>query len=214
MAYIYVITNTINNKQYVGKTNFNVEKRFKEHLQDSFKNRSENRPLYKAIQKYGKESFSIEILEECSVEESYEREIFWIKEKNTYLNGYNATIGGDGKTLYNYSQIAEKYMELKNLQDTAKYFNCSVDTVVNACKEQKISIINAHMASKIKNGKKVNQIDINTQEKLASYSSIKDAARAMVAQEKTTSFNGAKTHISEVCRGKRKTCCGYKWCFE
>lgn len=154
MASIYVITNTINNKQYVGKTNFNVEKRFKEHLQDSFKNCSENRPLYKAIRKYGKENFSVEVLEECSIEESYEREIFWIKEKNTYLNGYNATIGGDGKTLYDYSQIAEKYMELKNLQDIAKYFNCSVDTVANACKEQKISIINAPMASKIKNGGK------------------------------------------------------------
>lgn len=214
MASIYVITNTINNKQYVGKTNFNVEKRFKEHLQDSFKNCSENRPLYKAIRKYGKENFSVEVLEECSIEESYEREIFWIKEKNTYLNGYNATIGGDGKTLYDYSQIAEKYMELKNLQDIAKYFNCSVDTVANACKEQKISVINAPMASKIKNGEKVNQIDINTQEKLASYNLIKDAARAMVAQEKTTSFNGTKTHISEVCRGKRKTCCGYKWSFE
>ena len=37
MAYIYVIKNDINNKVYIGKTNFSIEKRFKEHLKDCTK---------------------------------------------------------------------------------------------------------------------------------------------------------------------------------
>ena len=39
MAYIYVITNDINGKQYVGKTNNNIEERFREHVRDSRKER-------------------------------------------------------------------------------------------------------------------------------------------------------------------------------
>lgn len=43
MAYIYKITNNINGKIYIGKTEFSVEKRFKEHCQDSKKERCEKR---------------------------------------------------------------------------------------------------------------------------------------------------------------------------
>lgn len=32
MAFIYVITNDVNGKQYVGKTNFSLERRFREHI--------------------------------------------------------------------------------------------------------------------------------------------------------------------------------------
>ena len=45
MAYIYQIINDINQKIYVGKTEFSIEKRFKEHCQDAFKGRNEKRPL-------------------------------------------------------------------------------------------------------------------------------------------------------------------------
>ena len=45
MAYIYKIINDINNKVYIGKTAFDIEKRFKEHCQDRTKRELENRPL-------------------------------------------------------------------------------------------------------------------------------------------------------------------------
>ena len=35
MAFIYVITNDVNGKRYVGKTNNSIDKRFKEHIKDS-----------------------------------------------------------------------------------------------------------------------------------------------------------------------------------
>lgn len=75
MAFIYVITNQINGKQYVGKTNLSsIEERFKEHKSDFKKRRCEKRPLYKAMNKYGVENFIIEQLEECPANDSSKRE--------------------------------------------------------------------------------------------------------------------------------------------
>lgn len=41
MAYIYQITNDINQKIYIGKTECSIEKRFKEHCWDAFRERNE-----------------------------------------------------------------------------------------------------------------------------------------------------------------------------
>ena len=79
MAYIYRIWNDINNKNYIGKTLNTIEKRWKEHCNDYRKNHCENRPLYKAMNKYGLEHFHIEQVEECSVDLLSEREIYWIE---------------------------------------------------------------------------------------------------------------------------------------
>ena len=132
MAYIYVIENTINNKKYVGKTNFSIQKRFKEHLRDSKKNRKEKRPLYNAINKYGEENFSIRVLEEVSVELSAEREKYWINFFDSFNNGYNATIGGDGKTYLDYNKILSLFDNtLLSQREIAHQCNCSIDSVKN-----------------------------------------------------------------------------------
>ena len=56
-GFIYKITNKVNNKIYIGKTMTSIEKRFQEHIRESRKERAENRPLYRAIRKYGKREF-------------------------------------------------------------------------------------------------------------------------------------------------------------
>ena len=121
MPYIYKITNKINNKIYIGKTSHSsIEERFKEHIRDSRKTRYEKRPLYDAMNKYGVENFSIEQIEQVKNDEiASEREQFWIEKLRTYIgfsdcNGYNATLGGDSKRYYNYTEIAKKYLELKS----------------------------------------------------------------------------------------------------
>lgn len=63
MAFIYKITNLINNKCYIGKTERTINERWKEHLK---KSKSLDLPLYRALNKYGIDNFQIEQIEECS----------------------------------------------------------------------------------------------------------------------------------------------------
>lgn len=205
MAFIYVITNDINNKQYVGKTNSSIIKRFKEHIRDSKIKRCEKRPLYNAINKYGAEHFHIEQLEECSAEESAQREEYWIAKLNTYgHNGYNATRGGDSKKYYDYKEIVDKYLELQSQRDTARYFNCDANTVRMACRDMDIDI--TPMAEQIKNkyGYRIAMCDIQTNQILHTFNSIHEAANYLGNDNKCS-------HIGQVISGKRKSAYGYKW---
>lgn len=96
MTGIYLITNKVNGKKYVGQS-IDIEKRWKDHIRDSKKSEY---TIHKAIRKYGVENFEFSVLEECPVDKLDEREIYWISELDTYNNGYNMTLGGEGHILY------------------------------------------------------------------------------------------------------------------
>lgn len=214
MSFIYVITNNVNGKQYVGKTTTSLQRRFRQHCSDSKRESENSRPLYRAMNKYGIEHFSIKELEQCSSEESSVKEIYWIEKLGTYHNGYNATFGGDGRILFDYDKIVEKYLELKNQKETADFFGCDTDTVRKACQERNVSILSSQEVAKERTSKAVYQIDKQTGIILAKYESLHDAARALIAAKETNcKLDTAQTHISEVCRSKRKSFANYKWRF-
>ena len=82
MSFIYKIKNLVNNKIYIGKTNYSIEHRWQQHLYSSFENENSkeyNFLLHKAIRKYGSNNFIIEKIEEIEPSKSSEREKYWIK---------------------------------------------------------------------------------------------------------------------------------------
>ena len=204
MAFIYVITNDINGKQYVGKTETTIEERFKEHQKDCYKPRCEKRPLYAAMRKYGIEHFSIQELEETN--NACEREIYWIEKLETFHNGYNATKGGDGKPYLDYDLIIETYKQVQNCNEVARIVGCHTDSVQNILKSAGITLVSSQEINKKRLSKAVNQYDLKTHEFITSYSSLIDAERALNKPR-------GHTHIAEVCKGKRKSAYGYYWQF-
>ena len=209
MAYIYQITNDINGKIYIGKTEFSIEKRIKEHCQDAFLDINEKRPLYAAMRKYGIEHFHIELIEETDSPE--EREVFWIENKRSFKNGYNATVGGDGKKYIDYDLVISSYKEIKSIVDTAKALNISADSVSNILRQNNISIISSSEVNLNKYGKITNMYSLEG-EFLKSFSSTNEAAQYMIDNNLTNCKKTTiKQHITEVCTGRRNTAAKYKW---
>lgn len=91
---IYIITNDINNKVYIGQS-VNPAHRW-EQYKSTVKKKPDTQVITRAMAKYGIEHFSMSILE-TKVVNYDEREKYWIKFYNSLVpNGYNVAIGGDG----------------------------------------------------------------------------------------------------------------------
>ena len=199
MAYIYKITNDINGKIYIGKTEFSIIKRLDEHIHDAFRERNEKRPLYAAMRKYGAEHFHIELIEET--DNPNEREIYWIEQYGSFKKGYNATRGGDGKKYLDYELIIKTYNEVKIQAEVARLLNISVDSVHNVLVNNNINLISGPEVSAKAFGKPVAQLDKNTLEVIKIFPSVIAAENEL----------GIQRHIAAVCNGKRKTAGGYSW---
>lgn len=93
---VYLISNLVNGKQYIGITKNTARRRFLGHLRLA-RSGYEN-PLHSAIRKYGEEYFYLEVL--YNVED---RELLQLLEVECIAlydtiapKGYNLTLGGDG----------------------------------------------------------------------------------------------------------------------
>jgi group I intron endonuclease len=110
---IYEIKNKINGKVYIGQ-----------HSSDELESYWGSGKLIKyAINKYGIENFERTILERCSTkDELNEREKYWIKEKNSIINGYNLKDGGTGGDNSKFIDYSDEWVE-KQRQNTKNYWN-------------------------------------------------------------------------------------------
>ena len=204
MGYIYLITNLINSKKYVGKTTITIDERWQEHCLDSKKERCNKRPLYDAFNKYGIENFKIEELEYVEDnEELKNREIYWIQELQTYgHNGYNATKGGDGKILYDHNEIIELAGLGYTREQISKKLGCCKDTI---CKVLKAHHIKArHGSSKL-----IAQYDL-AGNYVQTFWGSSDVQEWLINNGITTGKR-AHTHVAECCIGNVKTAFGYIW---
>lgn len=207
MGYIYKITNDINDKVYVGKTLLpSIEERFQAHIKDSKRRKKENRPLYKAMNKYGSDKFHIELIGEYPEEELNEMEVYWIGYYHGYTDGYNATKGGDGKTYLDRDAILERLKEFPYPLQVANEFGCSSDSVRIIAKANNIEVRN-YQVDLLK--KTLYCIDKKTDKIIKSFDSVHDAI--LWCNKNGYSKTKDSTHIAATCRGDRKSAYGFKW---
>lgn len=90
---IYKITNTLNNKCYIGQS-VNVADRWKQHAKCGLGiDTPAGNKLYKAMLEDGLHNFAFELIEKCSASELNEKEKFYIELYQSKEFGYNGTGG-------------------------------------------------------------------------------------------------------------------------
>lgn len=89
--FIYKITNQINNKVYIGQSIRPIEQRFQRHISDAINNILDTH-LARAIRKYGKDNFMIELIDTAITQDELNfKEQYWIRFYNSVFDGYNET---------------------------------------------------------------------------------------------------------------------------
>lgn len=153
---IYLITNRVTKKQYIGQTIQTMERRWIGHCEDAFY-RESSLPLHAAILNDGKDSFTIEEIDHgTALIDLCDKETLWIKKLNTLApNGYNTQIkgtsgGSNGKT----TKIGELTFATKN--EAAKYLSSEKGISLDAAKKR-IDVNRIHVRS-FKVGVNVSQI--------------------------------------------------------
>ena len=143
-AYIYFIINKITGERYVGQTT-NFVRRKNEHLSQLKDKTHINKKLQNAWNKYGENNFIVEKIQydNISKEELNNEEIKYIKQYDSYNNGYNLTIGGDGgntRSKLNFEQFCFAYFGNKKYDSmtnrTGKYLGVDSSCIASIKNEK------------------------------------------------------------------------------
>lgn len=153
MIDIYIITNMVNGKEYIGITSMGYLTRFKSHISTSKKlnDRRSRYVLYNAMRKHGINNFKVELLEQVDTyEEAKIKEKEYINKFNTYYKnnlswGYNMTLGGDGIGTFRMTQKQKnKLRDISKKQFQNKEFLAKFKKIMQSDEvRQKISEANS-----------------------------------------------------------------------
>ena len=218
-GYIYKYTSPIG-KSYVGQTVRSLYSR----AGLNGRNYYASLAFYGAIQKYGFENFSVEILGEYPIEQLDERGAYYIEYYNSLApNGYNLLEGGKSaakkaacKKINQFDLEGNFIKQYSSLKEAAEDNNTqyqSISAVLRGKRKQHNNYIYKYLGEepepviKKKNqGRQTAQYDLEGNF-IAIYPSANQAAAAIGKN------SNAGRNIRAVCEGKRKTAYGFIWKF-
>ena len=192
-GFIYKITNTINGKSYIGQTIQNVKERFYQHCATKCSKAVSNMAIHRAIKKYGKSNFTVEVIEEIDSANLNDRERYWIKYYNSYNNGYNSTKGGqDGCKPFkglDVESIIKEYNTGKSLRTLGTIFKVDKQTI-------KDLVIRHNVELRTTRTYKLSQKD---RDKV-----LEDFASGLSRKEIMIKWNISKSYLSQLINGYRR----------
>lgn len=192
-GFIYKITNTINGKSYIGQIIQNVKERFYQHCATKCSKAVSNMAIHRAIKKYGKSNFTVEVIEEIDSANLNDRERYWIKYYNSYNNGYNSTKGGqDGCKPFkdlDVESIIKEYNTGKSLRTLGTIFKVDKQTI-------KDLLIRHNVELRTTRTYKLSQKD---RDKV-----LEDFASGLSRKEIMIKWNISKSYLSQLINGYRR----------
>lgn len=192
-GFIYKITNIVNGKSYIGQTVQDVKERFYQHCATKCSKAVSNMAIHKAIKKYGKSNFTIEVIEEIDSANLNDREKYWIKYYNSYNNGYNSTEGGQEgckpfKDL-DVDSIIKEYNSGKSLRALGTIFKVDKQTI-------KDLLIRHNIKLRTTRTYKLSQNDRNKV--------LKDFNSGLSRKEIMIKWDISKSYLSQLINGYRR----------
>ncbi|MCK9154670.1 MAG: GIY-YIG nuclease family protein [Paludibacteraceae bacterium] len=121
-GFVYLATNLVNGKKYVGITSKTIEKRWIAHKRASNLTNPSRCIFHKAIKKYGFENFLFEEIDHFDTEkEGQDKEINYISELKTFFpEGYNMTKGGEGISGHRFNQTEDTKLKISRAMSGVK----------------------------------------------------------------------------------------------
>ena len=117
MGIIYCFHCIPTGKKYIGMTEKTLKHRVNQHINNVKRNYKTCRKFYNSVRKYGIDSFIIGIIEECDHIVLKEKEKYYIEKFDTYKNGLNSTLGGEGVSGWKHNkETIEKIKEKRKKQ--------------------------------------------------------------------------------------------------
>ena len=211
MAYIYKITNMINNKVYIGETTRTMNVRWHQHKARA-KDSQYTEYLYRAIRKYGIENFIIEELTQCADEDRFKIETEYITKYRSWVgfedcNGYNLALSQEGVAPIMAQEILNCWNDGLTIVQISERLHINVKTVSHSLKNDGITQENIYERRKINSGKHSCKAIIQytlTGEYVAEHESISAAAKTM--------GKSSPSQIQKSCAGKISlTAYNYVW---
>lgn len=225
MKCIYLRTNTVNGKQYVGQTK---DMKIRDRAWKCLKIQYANKPLTEDREKYGLDKWETKVLKECDDSEGDYWEQYYIKELNTKVpNGYNISDGGIGANGC-ISWLKGKHLsdEWKNKISESNKGRISPNKGIPMTEEQKNKISKAlkgkytgdkspnfgkHLSEEAK--KKLSEINKGRKSPFSKkvYQYTLDGEFVKEWESGKECRRNGFMHVRECCQGKRKQDKGYLW---
>lgn len=208
MGYIYKITNKLTGKSYIGQTVTSIPQRMSKHYSHA---KVATTGIDFALQKYGKDNFTVEQLCECNDDALDDLERYYIQHYDTYNNGYNLTVGGQDistKLQLDEKQIVADYLEGSTITALTAKYHCCEKTISNILHNHSVKIRYAGTTS-FKKGDNIKAVRIK--ELNLQFPSFAECAQWLIdnGYAKTTNMETARKGISRMICGLRNTYCGF-----
>lgn len=224
-GYVYVIENQITKKVYVGISS-SYQTRWYQHKLFLNKNSHHSIRLQRAWNKYGEENFIFRLIDQCPLDDLYRREIKYILQYNSYVNGYNMTKGGEGgdwRVVLQYDRVGQLIKRYNSITFASDENKINHTYIWNACNNKQQTAGNFQwcyegdedrIKTKCRSQSKVQKVYQYSDKGIliAEHSNAMEAAKVLSIKT-VKSYKSVAINIRKACRNKYAFAHDYYWRF-